>query len=241
MKKSYLQHLQKGDHPTSLPKSPIRGRRLLLGDTDQGVQTYNLKARLNGAAVDTRMVMAAAKGIVTKITRHQLTSCGGHISITKTWATSRGKGTKMSNMYQKTLTSYETTVSPRPMKVPMKIQFLRHDTQLGPDWLSTDTRYNWTMEKEGSKQVTIAGSNAKWQITLLLTATKAGTLLPPSTVEKIPNVYQRLHFHQTGIQLLPTTTGAMKNICCATLTTLFYLTSADEERNYNFQTKKPLL
>ena len=99
MKKSYLQHLQEGDHPTSLPKSPIRGRPLLLGDTDQRVQTYNLNARLNGAAVDTRMVMAAAEGIVTKIARHQLTSCGGHISITKTGATFRGKGPKMSNMY----------------------------------------------------------------------------------------------------------------------------------------------
>ena len=38
------------------------------------------------------------------------------------------------------------------------------------------------MEKEGSKQLTIAGSNDKWQITLLLTVTKAGTLLPPQLI-----------------------------------------------------------
>ena len=38
------------------------------------------------------------------------------------------------------------------------------------------------MEKKGSKQVTIAGSNAKWQITLLLNVTKAGTLLSPQLI-----------------------------------------------------------
>ena len=40
-------------------------------------------------------------------------------------------------------------------------------------------RGNWTMEKEGSKQVTIADRRL---ITLLLTVTKAGTLLPPQLI-----------------------------------------------------------
>ena len=118
MKKSYLQHLQKGDHPTSLPKSP-RGRPLMLGDIDQSVQTFTTNARINGAAVGTRMVMAAAEGIVTKTTVHVTNSLlmeaisllprHGHSHYYIIWATFRGKGPKMSNMYRKTLTSYETT------------------------------------------------------------------------------------------------------------------------------------
>ena len=74
MKKNYLLKLKKGEEPTSLPKSP-RGKPLMLGDLDELVQSYISNARLNGAAVCSRMVMAAAEGIVT-------------ISITKTWAQS---------------------------------------------------------------------------------------------------------------------------------------------------------
>ena len=190
MKKSYLQHLQKGDHPTSLPKSP-RGRPLMLGDIDLRVQTYITNARLNGAAVGTRMVMAAAEGIVTKTARHQLTSYGGHISITKTWAQSllhrmgyvQRKGTKdvkhvpkdFDKLQHNWLTKINESTNEHSIPDDMILNWDQTGCQLTPGG-------NWTMEKEGSKQVTIAGSNDKRQITLLLTVTKAGTLLPPQLI-----------------------------------------------------------
>ena len=190
MKKSYLQHLQKGDHPTLLPKSP-RGRPLMLGDIDQRVQTYITNARLNGAAVGIRMVMAAAEGIVTKTARHQLHSYGGHISITKTWAQSllhrmgyvQRKGTKdvkhvpkdFDKLRDNWLTNINESTNEHSIPDDMILNWDQTGCQLTPGG-------NWTMEKEGSKQVTIAGSNDKRQITLLLTVTKAGTLLPPQLI-----------------------------------------------------------
>ena len=44
----------------------------MLGDLDRQVQHYVNAARENGAAVGTRVVMAAAEGIVTKFARLKL-------------------------------------------------------------------------------------------------------------------------------------------------------------------------
>ena len=60
----------------------------MLGDLNVKIQLYIKAARENGAADSTRIVMSAAKGIVTKFARHRLSSYGGHIEISKTWARS---------------------------------------------------------------------------------------------------------------------------------------------------------
>ena len=97
-------------------------------------------------------------------------------------------------------------------------------------------RGNWTMEKEGSKQVTIAGSNDKQQITLLLTVTKASTVLPP----------QLIYSGKTS-KCLPATTFPSDWDPTFTNThwsneesMLGYIENIILPYSYNFQNKKPL-
>ena len=72
----------------SLPTKP-RGRPLLLGqDLDKAVQDYVSAMRTVGGVINTAIVMAAAEGIVSAHDVAKLSSRGGHIHITKTWAQS---------------------------------------------------------------------------------------------------------------------------------------------------------
>ena len=97
LKTEYLQKLQNlaavgGENvqPTvkTLPLK-IQGRPLLLGvELDQAVQEYITSLRAIGGVVNTAIVMAAAKGIVSTRDASKLTSHGGHIEITSTWAKS---------------------------------------------------------------------------------------------------------------------------------------------------------
>ena len=65
MKKNYLLKLKKGEEQTSLPKGSL-GKPLMLGDLDERVQCYISNARLNGAAVCSKMVMAAVGPVTTQ-------------------------------------------------------------------------------------------------------------------------------------------------------------------------------
>ena len=73
--------------PQSLQCSP-GGKPCIPGTLNGKVQLYVKAARENGAAVGTRVEMAAADCIITKFTRLKLASNGGHINITETQARS---------------------------------------------------------------------------------------------------------------------------------------------------------
>ena len=68
----------------SLPTN-ARGRPLLLGDLDQFVQT---QLRATGGIINSDVVIAASKGVVTAKNRSLLKVFGGHLCIEKPWAKS---------------------------------------------------------------------------------------------------------------------------------------------------------
>ena len=60
---------------------------LLLGNTlDAKVQIYLKKVREGGGVISSRIVMAAAKGIVLSSEKLKLVEYGGHININRHWA-----------------------------------------------------------------------------------------------------------------------------------------------------------
>ena len=71
----------------SLPTN-ARGRPLLLGDLDQFVQTYIKQLRATGGIINSDVVIAASKGVVTAKNRSLLKVFGGHLCIEKPWAKS---------------------------------------------------------------------------------------------------------------------------------------------------------
>ena len=66
-----------------------KGRPLLLGEElDAAVQEHVSSLRIAGGVVNTVVVRAAAEGIISARDITKLTSHGGHINITKSWAIS---------------------------------------------------------------------------------------------------------------------------------------------------------
>ena len=66
-----------------------RGRSLLLGkNLDEHVQEYILKLREHGCAVNTTVVIAAARGMGRNIDCTRLSECGGPATLSVCWAKS---------------------------------------------------------------------------------------------------------------------------------------------------------
>ena len=66
-----------------------RGRPLLLGkNLDEQVQEYILKLREHGCAVNTTVVIAAARGLTRIIEPTCLSECGGPATLSVSWAKS---------------------------------------------------------------------------------------------------------------------------------------------------------
>ena len=132
--------------------------------------------------------MAAIEAIVTKFAHNKLQRYGGHINITKSLARSilqrmgfvKRKGTKavkhlpsdFDDIKAKHLEKVNKVVEEH--RVPDSLIINRDQTgcQLVPGG-------DWTMEQQGTQQITISGLDDKRQITLLLAVSKSGTLLPP--------------------------------------------------------------
>ena len=71
-----------------LPTTP-QGRPLPLGQAwDTSVQEYIKALRTVGGVVNTRIVMAAADGIVAARDQSLLMQYGGHLAVTESWAKS---------------------------------------------------------------------------------------------------------------------------------------------------------
>ena len=79
---------QKNKEVHELPESK-RGRKLLIGESlDHKLQLYIEKTREGGGAVNTRIVMAAARGLIMATNRNMLMEYGGHVRINRPWAQS---------------------------------------------------------------------------------------------------------------------------------------------------------
>ena len=66
--------------PIAVTNLPPRqhGRSVMLGDLDHVVQDYVIKLRAAGGIITTRVVEAAAKGILQACNRYLLKENGGH-------------------------------------------------------------------------------------------------------------------------------------------------------------------
>ena len=168
---------------TSLPTKP-QGRPLLLGqELDKAVQDYIEALRCTGGIVNSAIVVAAAKGIVSSKDASLLVCRGGNISINKNWAKSLLSRMK----YVKWKCSNAGKVSLPNFKVIQEVfladlaaEVLMNDIpdELIINWDQTGLPLvptgQWTMHHAGDKVIPIAHADDKRQITGVLAATLAG-------------------------------------------------------------------
>jgi len=172
---------------TKLETKP-RGRPLLLGEElDTLVQEFINNPRAAGEVVNTTIVMGATEGIVSYCDISKLSSHGGHIEITKSWAKSLLR--QMGFVKRKCSTSGKISVAQfdelkEIFLADVAAEALMNDIpeSLIINWdqtgLSIVPTGGWTMEKKGTKTVPIAHSDDKRQLTVVLAITAAGDYLP---------------------------------------------------------------
>lgn len=175
---------------TSLPRSP-RGRPLKIGEYDGAVCEYIRNLRAAGGVVNSRIVLAAARGLIQHENRTLLAEFGGHITLEKPWATSilrrlnfvKRKGTKGVKHLPEDFDVIQSGFLKRIDDVVTKHSI---PDSLIINWDQTGSNYvpisDWTMAAEGSKQVAISSLDDKRQITALLACTKSGELLPTQLI-----------------------------------------------------------
>ena len=170
-----------------LPEVP-KGRPLLLGkQLDQQVQEYLNALRDAGGVVNTSIAIASATGIIRRHDSNLLAVNGGHIILTKHWE--KYLMERMGYVKRKATTKAKVTVediASLKKQYLLDIRGLVEMEEIPQDlvlnWDQTAVNYvpvsNWTMAKEGTHKVSIAGIDDKRQITLVLAASMTGKLLP---------------------------------------------------------------
>ena len=168
------------------------GRPLMLGDDlDKQVRAYLTSLRENGAAVNTAIAIACATGIVKSHDSNLLECNGGHVLLTKHWA----KYLLRRMGFVKRRASTAAKVSPSCFEklkaqfnfdIKAVIEMEEIPSELVINWDQTGIHYvpvsSWTMAKEGSKRVEIAGLDDKRQITAVFGCTMAGDFLSPQLI-----------------------------------------------------------
>ena len=169
-----------------------RGRPLLLGDElDQQVQDHIKAIRESGGVVNRTIVLAAGHGIVSSHNRSFLDEYGGHIKLDRGWSSSLME--RMGYVYRKGTHAARSvpanfdelqkdfhnhiTKTVKQYKIPDQLIFNFDQTSVNIIPVS-----DWTLEKEGSKQVDITGIDDKRAITALLGGTASGHMLPPQLI-----------------------------------------------------------
>ena len=168
-----------------------RGRPLLLGkNLDKQVQEYILKLCEHGCAVNTTVVIAAARGLSRMIDRTRLSECGWPATLSVSWAKSL---LRRINFTKRRVSTKSLTPSQDLEKV--RTEFLSelleavelHEVpaDLIFNWDQTGILLvpsaQWTMDR---KRIPIAGHNDKWQITVVMCGALTGEMLPIQLVYK---------------------------------------------------------
>ena len=171
-----------------------RGRSLLLGkNLDEQVQEYILKLREHGCAVNTTVVIAAARGLARVIEPTRRSECGGPATLSVSWAKSLLKRMNVT----------KRRVSTKSLAPSLDVEEARKEFlselmeavelhKVPPDlifnWDQTGILLvpsaQWTMDKKGRKRVSIAGHNDKRQITAVMCGALIGEMLPIQLVYK---------------------------------------------------------
>ena len=168
------------------------GCPLLLGeDIDKQVQAYLMKLRDVGGVVNGTIARASAKGIIRMTNPKLLTINGGHVVLTKKWSKYLLK--RMGFVKRKANSKARVNVDgfmELKTNYLADIRAIINLEEVPPclviNWDHTGLKYvpvsSWTMAKEGSKKVPIAGVDDKRQITAVFAATMEGDFLPPQLI-----------------------------------------------------------
>ena len=192
-KKAIATEEKKIQQPVTELKSKKRGRPSMLPDKITTLlMKYIHTIRDAGGIINTAIVIAAGLGIVKKIDPGLLECNDGHVVLQKSWA--KYLLNKMDFVKRKA-----TTKKPKFMVSnfeELKDQFLMDIKAIASmedipndmivNWDQTAIKYiplsNWTMAKEGSKRVEVAGIDDKRQITATFAASLSGNFLPVQMV-----------------------------------------------------------
>ena len=169
------------------------GRPLLLGEElDKAVQHYVFALRDLGGVVNTRIVRAAAAGMVKRKDARLIAANGGHMTLSKDWARYflqrigfvKRKGTTKAVQVE----NFEDLKREFLFDIKVIVAIEEVPPCLIINWDQTGIKYvsvsEWTMAKHGSKKVEITGAGDKRQITAVFAGTLSGTFLPPQIIYK---------------------------------------------------------
>ena len=189
-----------------------RDRPLLLGqEIDRQAQMYLFSLREQGAVINSAIGIGCASGIVKNVDCNLLSN-GGHISFSKHWA--RYMLDRMGFVKRRVSTKAKISVATfECFKVQslFDIQVITTMEDIPEDliinWDQTGIHYvpvsNWTMAKEGSKSVEIAGADDKRQITVVFGGTMSGDFLPSQLIyqgkisKRLPKIEFPNNWHVT--------------------------------------------
>ncbi len=144
-----------------------------LGEYDDIVKEYVHHLRLAGGIINRSIVIAAARGIRSHLAHARLKEHGGDIEIERSWAQSflgrlgyvRRKGTKAARKIPANFEEIKTEFTHRVSEACKGDDDLLVPPQLIINFDQTNANYvpvsEWTLAKEGSKQVPIIGLEDK--------------------------------------------------------------------------------
>ena len=188
-KKQYQADLKKvgpGEEKTQLAKKK-RWRPLTLGDLDDKVQQYIKALRKAGTPVNSRVISAAAEGIVKATDRTLLLENGGLIKLTLDWTYSLLR--RMCYVKRKATTKARIALDQEQFAAFKKrylqqIKTVVKDGKIPPElvinWdqtgISVVPSFNWTQAEKGTSRIEIAGAGDKCQITVTVAGTLSGKI-----------------------------------------------------------------
>ena len=163
-------------------------------DLENKLQLYVKKLREGGGVVSSKIVVAAAKGVIAAYDQSSLVEFGGHIHLTRHWAYSLLHRMKF---VQRKVTTAKSKYSVADFD-KLKESFLQEVIttvemeEIPPDlilnWDQTGVKIvpsnTWTMDRRGSKRVEIAGANDKRAITAVFCGSLVGDFLPLQLIYK---------------------------------------------------------
>ena len=159
-------------------------------DLDQQLQAYVCALRSAGAVVNTAIVRAAARGIVSSTNRSQLYEFGG-LTLSKEWGKSVLR--RMGFVKRKANTKVKLSVEDFEKKKDIFLADIKAivtmeeiPPKLVLNWDQTGVNIvpasSWTIDRRGSKRVEIGGLDDKRQITAVFAASLIGDFLPVQLV-----------------------------------------------------------
>ena len=185
--------VEKSDGTVTTIEGKKRGRPSTLPeDITSHLTKYIYAIRDAGGIINTAIVIAAGLGIVKKVKPAILEYNGGYVVLKKSWAkyflssldfVKRKATTKKPKFAP---SNFEELKSQYLMDIMAVVTMEDVPAEMIVNWDQTAIKYipvsNWTMAKEGSKRVEVAGIDDKRQITATFAASLSGNFLPVQLV-----------------------------------------------------------